>query len=265
MRNIIIIFIFIAIILLLDRVIVPIEPESFHQDIITYPSNEIDFETCLISFLYLEDPIEVSGVITELELETLKIPAGYELEIKPFTVIDVGTTLASSDTESIKSPFQGSIMAITRNEESIIHFIDYEKVKIQAIVNLEQYQRIQPDKPFTFQLSSEKYEAYFEEVTLTSDYTYLLTFAINRLDTFIFKGQSVRLSQPTDKHLGYYVPNSCLPQPIAENRYRIKIYNPTSKNAVYEKEIIIGYRGKIFSEIISENINTYEQIIIEKD
>lgn len=191
MRNIIIIVIFLAIILLLDRVMVPIEPESFHQAIITYSSDEFDFETCSILFGYILYSIELSGTITGIELETLIIPSDYELKVKPFTVIESGTTLAIREADSIISPFHGSIMAITGHRERILHFIDYEKVKIQAIVNLEQFRRIHPNNPFTFRLNGREYKAYLQEVALTPDYAYRLLRLITLIPSLLKAKASV--------------------------------------------------------------------------
>src|SRR5690606_15081444 len=79
------------------------------------------------------------------------------------------------------SPFHGSIMAITGHRERILHFIDYDKEKIQAIVNLEQFRRIDPNNPFTFRLNGIEYKTHLQEVELTPIYVYCLL----RLITFI--------------------------------------------------------------------------------
>lgn len=231
---------------------------------------EIDLPLGHIFYGFMDRNLYFDGIVQYEQLETIKLDPKAELLIEPFSWVKEGDPIARVNGETIKSTIKGKIWNIYGTEDSIeIEMLNDEDLYIESEVSFYTYQSLNRDQTVQLILEEEQLEATIDQVLLNDDYTYTLILTLKNVPphTSLWLGERVEMVQlREEKKLTYFISLSLLTNPIGENTYRIKIYNPTLKdNQFYTKDIVIGSRNKYYAEIISGNVHHYEKVIIENE
>lgn len=215
----------------------------------------------VISYGDLEITQNFSGSVIKTT-EELSLDNGIELSVDKYAVVKLGEVIGKKDGQDVYSTFNGIILEIDNEVSPIITYQNFDKCYCVFTIDAEFKDYFSKGKKYSLFVSK-----YMREVEIADmvekEGSFIITTDYFNYSDYSKKSSGIIKIPLWKKSNILRIENEYLKNRLCDNKYELKIYNPTLKeNDMYEVIIETGVRGERFTEIISDNVFPYEAVLV---
>lgn len=207
-----------------------------------------------------------NGTVKYSKTETLSIENNdsTKLYVQIGSKVYKNMLLGTSDNGDVYSKYDSFIINIRYGNDILIEFVTYDDVYIELSINIDYYQSLLSSEDLYVYTNNSKYFLELSNYYINYECnTYELIYKLLDFEEVLFENEILNLYQTSKSNATIFINNEGLGEKLENNKYLIWVLDPSIESCnPFCIVVEIGRHNEYFTEIVSNNLPRYFEIII---